>query len=200
MRALLSAKRAEKAQHTEPESDQTVRYRSAGEGRSYQTGYGQTSQPYGVAIPDLVFALSRYRLLQNGTAPQADIGHARRNPRIVDVFVKRIRSKIDANFPHQTYYITLQGIGYIFQHNSDIFYRQHDSRPLLSWPYTLTFTNTKRYSEILTVRQIVMRLQDRLSACLPSPERRSCALAMSVSFFASSSSETFCPLLPDRKF
>ena len=81
--------------------------------------------------PNIVF--SRVELLHRLSSD------ALRNPRIVDVFVKRIRSKIDADSRSPEHLITVQGIGYIFQHNSDIFIDSITRDRFESWPDTRIF-------------------------------------------------------------
>ncbi len=54
--------------------------------------------------------------------------------RIVDVFVKRIRAKIEIDPNAPSHLVTVRGIGYIFRHNSDIFLDSLTRNPFAPWP------------------------------------------------------------------
>jgi DNA-binding winged helix-turn-helix (wHTH) protein len=76
--------------------------------------------------PNIVF--SRVELLRRLSTTEV------RDPRIVDVFVRRIRGKIEVDPDSPAHLLTVRGIGYMFQHNSDTFIDGLTRDRFRSWP------------------------------------------------------------------
>jgi DNA-binding response OmpR family regulator len=57
-----------------------------------------------------------------------------RNSRIIDVLVHRIRAKIETASQSPLHLLTVRGLGYTFQHNSDIFIDSLTRGEFIAWP------------------------------------------------------------------
>ena len=55
-------------------------------------------------------------------------------PRMIDVLVRRLRRKIEAVPASPAHLLTVSGVGYLFQHNSDVFLDYLTGQRFLSWP------------------------------------------------------------------
>ncbi len=59
-------------------------------------------------------------------------------PRVIDVLVRRIRSKLRSERDGSQHVFTVHGIGYVFRHNGDVFIDGMTGQLFLSWPTAVT--------------------------------------------------------------
>jgi DNA-binding response OmpR family regulator len=78
--------------------------------------------------PDIVF--SRMELLRRISSTWTSV-----DSRMIDVLIRRLRRKIELDPSSPAHLRTVQGLGYMFRHNSDIFLDKLTGDPFRSWPH-----------------------------------------------------------------